>query len=65
MDWNEVEGNWEQFKGKVKDTWGDLTDKDIESVKGKKDQLIGKIQERYGVAKDEAQKQIDKFLGNL
>lgn len=64
MDWNQVEGNWEQFKGKIRDTWGQLTDNDIDTIKGKKDELIGKIQERYGVAKDEATKQVDKFLSN-
>jgi uncharacterized protein YjbJ (UPF0337 family) len=64
MDWNQIEGNWEQFKGKIRDTWGQLTENDIDTIKGKKDQLIGKIQERYGVAKDEASRQVDKFMSD-
>jgi len=46
MDWNRVEGNWKQFKGKVKEQWGKLTDDDIDQIAGKRDQLEGKIQER-------------------
>lgn len=58
MDWNRVEGNWKEVKGKVKEQWGKLTDDDIDVVGGRRDQLSGKIQERYGIAKDEAEKQI-------
>ena len=46
MDWDRVEGNWKQFKGKVKEQWGDLTDDDLDRIAGKRDQLEGKIQER-------------------
>ena len=46
MDWNRVEGNWKQMKGKIKEKWGDLTDDDITAINGKRDQLEGKIQER-------------------
>ena len=53
MDWNRVEGNWKQVKGKVKEKWGKLTDDDLDVVAGKRDQLEGKIQERYGIAKDQ------------
>ncbi|CCE97881.1 Hypothetical protein SFHH103_03389 [Sinorhizobium fredii HH103] len=49
MDWNRVEGNWKQFKGKVKEQWGKLTDDDLDQIAGKRDQLEGKIQERYGL----------------
>jgi len=54
MDWNRVEGNWKQMKGKVKEQWGRLTDDDLDVINGKRDQLEGKIQERYGYAKDKA-----------
>ena len=54
-------GNWKQFKGKAKKQWGKLTDADLDVVKGNIDILSGKIQERYGITKDEAKKQIDKF----
>jgi len=55
------EGNWKQFKGKVKEEWGDLTDDDIDVIAGKRDQLVGKIQERYGIVKDAAEKEVKEF----
>jgi uncharacterized protein YjbJ (UPF0337 family) len=62
MNWDRVEGNWTQFKGKVQQQWGNLTNDDLDVVEGKRKELSGKIQERYGVAKDEAEKQIDDWL---
>jgi uncharacterized protein YjbJ (UPF0337 family) len=61
MNWNRIEGNWKQFKGKAKEQWGKLTDDDLDVVSGKRDQLVGRIQERYGIAKDEANRQIDEW----
>ena len=61
MDWNRVEGNWKQVKGKVKEKWGKLTDDDLDVVGGKRDQLEGKIQERYGIAKDQVRKDVDDW----
>ena len=58
-----VEGNWKQVKGKVKEEWGKLTDDDLTSI-NRRDQLEGKIQERYGLAKDQAKKQIDDWYGS-
>lgn len=58
MNWDRIEGNWKQLKGKVKAQWGDLTDDDFDVVAGRRDQLAGKIQERYGIAKDEAERQV-------
>jgi len=58
MNWDIAEGNWKQFKGKVKEQWADLTDDDLTKIEGKRDQLVGRVQERYGVAKDEAEKQV-------
>lgn len=58
MNWDIAEGNWKQLKGKVKEQWADLTDDDLTKIEGKRDQLIGRVQERYGVAKDEAEKQV-------
>lgn len=63
MDWDRVEGNWKQFKGKVKEQWGKLTDDDLDVIEGNRDQLEGKIQERYGKAKDDARKDVDTWLG--
>ena len=62
MNWDIVEGNWKQLKGKAREQWGKLTDSDFEQIAGKKDQLIGRIQERYGISKDEAQKQADEWV---
>ena len=62
MDWNRVEGNWKQFKGRVKEKWGDLTDDDLDKINGQRDQLEGVIQERYGTAKDQVRKDIDAWL---
>ena len=62
MNWDRIEGNWKQAKGKVKEQWGKLTDDDLALVSGKRDQLAGRIQERYGVAKDEAHRQVNDWL---
>jgi uncharacterized protein YjbJ (UPF0337 family) len=62
MDWNRVEGNWKQFKGKVKEKWGDLTDDDLDKIAGRRDQLEGKIQERYGIAKDQVSRDVDDWF---
>jgi uncharacterized protein YjbJ (UPF0337 family) len=61
MNQDQVEGNWMQFKGKVKEQWGKLTDDDLDIIAGKRDQLLGRIQARHGLAKDEAEKQLDDF----
>lgn len=62
--WDQISGNWKQFKGNVKKQWGKLTDDDLEQVKGQRDVLAGKIQERYGIAKDEANRQLDEWERN-
>ena len=58
MNWDRIEGNWKQLKGKTVEKWGKLTDDDLDVIAGRRDQLAGKIQERYGVAKDEAEAQV-------
>jgi uncharacterized protein YjbJ (UPF0337 family) len=58
MNWDRIKGNWKQVTGNVKSQWGKLTDDDLDVVAGHRDQLAGKIQERYGIAKDEAEKQL-------
>jgi uncharacterized protein YjbJ (UPF0337 family) len=65
MNWDQVEGNWKQFKGKVKEQWGKLTDDDLDVAAGKRDQLLGAIQKRYGYAKDQAERELDDFTRNL
>jgi len=61
MNWDQVEGKWKQASGTVKEKWGKLTDDDLQRISGKRDQLVGRIQERYGVAKEEAERQVDEF----
>ena len=61
MNWDRIEGQWKQVTGKVNAQWGKLTDDDLDVVAGRRDQLAGKIQERYGVAKDEAEKQLAEW----
>jgi len=58
MNQDEASGNWKQFKGKMKEKWGKLTDDDMTVIEGKRDQLVGKIQERYGYAKDQAESEV-------
>ena len=65
MDWNRVEGNWKQFKGRVKEQWGKLTDDDLDKINGRRDQLEGKIQEHYGKARDQVRADIDSWLSRV
>ena len=58
MNWEQIQGNWKQVTGKVHEQWGKLTDDDIDVVAGRREQLAGKIQERYGIAKDVAEQQL-------
>jgi len=62
MNWDRIEGNWKQFKGKVVQRWGALTDDDLDVIEGRREELAGRLQHRYGVAKDEAERQIDEWL---
>jgi len=61
MNWDRFEGNWKQVVGKAKVQWGKLTNDDLDVIAGKREQLAGKIQERYGVAKDEAEEQVSAW----
>ncbi len=61
MNKDEISGNWKQLKGRAKEQWGKLTDDDMTVIEGKRDQLVGKIQERYGYAKDQAEKEVSDW----
>jgi uncharacterized protein YjbJ (UPF0337 family) len=61
MNWEQIQGNWKQVTGKAKENWGRLTDDDLNVVAGRRDQLAGLIEERYGVAKEEAEKQLSAW----
>jgi uncharacterized protein YjbJ (UPF0337 family) len=60
-----VEGNWKQFKGKVKAKWGDLTDDELDVIDGRREELVGRIQEAYGIAREEAERQVNDFERSL
>ncbi len=61
MNWDQIEGNWKQFKGSVKERWGRLTDDDIDLLVGKRDKLAGRIQERYGISREDAEREMDEW----
>lgn len=62
MNWDQIEGKWKQLKGSAKQQWAKLTDDDLTYISGKKDELVGRIQERYGITKEEAQRQADVWV---
>jgi uncharacterized protein YjbJ (UPF0337 family) len=65
MNWDVFKGNWKQFKGNVKQQWGKLTDDDLTAIEGKRDELAGRLQERYGFSKDQAERELDQFVKTL
>jgi uncharacterized protein YjbJ (UPF0337 family) len=65
MNWDRIEGNWKQMTGKLKEQWGKLTDDDLAQINGSREQLEGKIQARYGHAKDQVKKDVDDWLGRV
>ena len=62
MSWDVIAGNWKQLTGKVKEQWGKLTDDDITKIAGKRDQLEGSLQEKYGYEKDKASAEVDRWI---
>jgi uncharacterized protein YjbJ (UPF0337 family) len=62
MNWDQVEGKWKEMSGRMQAKWGELTEDDLQEAKGDRRELAGKIQTRYGVTKDEAERQIDEWL---
>jgi uncharacterized protein YjbJ (UPF0337 family) len=65
MNWQQIEGKWDFAKGKLREKWGKLTDDDIDVIAGKRDQLIGRLKERYGIQKDAAEKEINNWLDTI
>lgn len=61
MNWDDVKGKWKQVTGSAKSKWGELTDDDMQQIDGERDKMVGKIQERYGIGKEEAEKQVDDW----
>jgi len=65
MNWDTIQGNWKQVSGKIKEKWGKLTDDDLTAIAGMRDQLAGKLQQRYGYAKEKVDKELDDFARTL
>lgn len=61
MNWEQITGNWNEFKGKVQQQWGKLTNDDLDQIKGKRTELVGRIQKRYGYEKEQAEKELEDF----
>jgi uncharacterized protein YjbJ (UPF0337 family) len=59
MNWDQIEGNWKQFKGKVKEKWGQLTDDELDQAAGRRDQVIGVLQKQYGWQREQAERELD------
>jgi len=65
MNWDRIAGQWKQIGAQVKAKWAKLTDDDLMAISARKDALVGKIQERYGVRRDEAEKQVDEWIARM
>jgi uncharacterized protein YjbJ (UPF0337 family) len=65
MNWDRIEGNWKQFKGSARAQWGRLTDDELDIIEGNREKLAGRIQETYGIARDEAERQVDEWVKRL
>jgi uncharacterized protein YjbJ (UPF0337 family) len=65
VNWDQFDGKWKQVKGRLREKWGRLTDNDIHFIAGQREQLIGRLQERYGIAREEAEKRAEEFVTSL
>lgn len=65
MNWDRIEGNWKQIKGKAIAQWGELTDDELDRINGRREELIGLVQERYGRAKDAAEREVDDWMRGI
>lgn len=63
--WNQIEGGWDEFKGSIQETWGELTGDEIDQLEGNRDQLVGTIKQKYGIAQEEAEAQVDEWAESL
>jgi uncharacterized protein YjbJ (UPF0337 family) len=65
MNWDQVKGNWKQLKGKAQQAWGDLTDDELDVIEGKREELAGKLQAKYGYSKEKAEEEVDNWVQKL
>lgn len=65
MNWDQVQGNWKQFKGKAQQVWGDFTDDELDIIQGKREELVGRLQTKYGYTKERAEQEADRWVSDL
>lgn len=65
MNWDQLQGDWTKFRGRVKEQWGKLTDDDLDVIEGRREQLVGSIQKAYGIQKEKADREVDAWFGGL
>lgn len=65
MNWDQVKGNWGQFRGRARQQWGKLTDDELDNMEGRREELVGKIQARYGKSKDQAEDEVNRWMDSL
>jgi uncharacterized protein YjbJ (UPF0337 family) len=65
MNWDEAKGKWQQFKGEAQKQWGKLTNDDYDMIEGDRKKFVGRVQEVYGITMQEAEKQVDEFVGRM
>ena len=65
MNWDMIEGSWKEVKGRVKESWGDLTDDELTEIEGKRDRMVGVLQRKYGLAKMDAEREVDEWADKL
>lgn len=65
MNWDQIQGQWKQAKGRARTQWGDLTDDDLDKIAGKREELVGVLQQRYGMAKEKAEREVDEWAKDL
>jgi uncharacterized protein YjbJ (UPF0337 family) len=65
MNWSQVEGQWKTLKAKARQKWGKLTNDDIEQIRGRRDELIARLQKRYGDERDDLERQVDDWVRTI
>jgi uncharacterized protein YjbJ (UPF0337 family) len=65
MNWDQIAGTWKEYAGIARTKWGELTDNELEQVAGRRDEMVGLLQKRYGYAKDRAENEVDQWLRSL
>lgn len=65
MNWDSIEGNWKEWKGSAREKWGEMTDNELQEAKGEREQLVGLVQQKYGKAREEAEREVDEWRAGL